>query len=130
MTLRHEPPPPPLHELETEVMEEVWRRQTATVREVLEALNEGSKQRAYTTVMTVMAKLDRKGLLTREREGKTDVYTAVMSRDSYRDARAHAEVEALVDQFGDLALAHFSERVDGLDPERLRKLRRVADSDS
>jgi predicted transcriptional regulator len=31
--------PPPLHELEEEVMEEIWRRQEVSVREVMEALN-------------------------------------------------------------------------------------------
>jgi predicted transcriptional regulator len=107
-------------------MEEMWRRETATVRQVLGALNSGRKQRAYTTVMTIMRRLDRKGLLTRKRTGKTDIYTIVMSRDEYREARAEAEVEALVDEFGDLALVHFSEQMDRLDPKRLRALRRMA----
>ncbi len=44
-------------------MEEMWNRGSATVREVLDALNRGPKQRAYTTIMTIMARLDRKGLL-------------------------------------------------------------------
>lgn len=118
--------PPPLHELETEVMEEMWRRGTATVREVLGSLNRGRKQRAYTTVMTIMQRLFRKGLLTRERRGRTDVYATVMSRDEYREARAQAEVEAVVSEFGDLALVHFSEQMAALDPKRLRALRRMA----
>jgi predicted transcriptional regulator len=118
--------PPPLHELETEVMEEMWRRETGTVREVLEQLNRGPKKRAYTTIMTIMARLYRKGLLTRQRKGKTDVYKAAMGRDAYREARAEAEVAALVDEFGDLALVHFSEHMAGLDGKRLRELRRLA----
>jgi len=126
MPRRQKKGPPRLHELEAEVMEEMWRRETATVREVLDTLNSGRKQRAYTTVMTIMARLYRKGLLTRKRRGKTDVYKIVTSRDEYREARAQAEVEALVDEFGDLALAHFSEQMDRLDPERLRALRRTA----
>ena len=120
--------PPPLHRLEEEVMEEMWDRGTATVREVLEALNRGPKQRAYTTIMTIMARLARKGLLTRERKGKTDVYAIVLSRDAYRDARAEAEVKAVVEEYGELALVHFSERVAELDPKRLRALRRLAKS--
>jgi predicted transcriptional regulator len=118
--------PPPLHELESEVMEEMWRRETGTVREVMEQLNRGRKKRAYTTIMTIMARLYRKGLLTRRRNGKTDVYTAAMTRDAYREARAEAEVAALVDEFGELALVHFSEHMAGLDPKRLRELRRLA----
>jgi predicted transcriptional regulator len=119
-------PPPPLHELEAEVMEEMWRRGTATVREVLEALNHGSKQRAYTTVMTIMRRLDRKRLLMRERRGKADVYTVAVGRDDFLDARAEAEVAGLVDEFGDVALAHFARQMASLDPERARRLRRLA----
>jgi predicted transcriptional regulator len=122
-------PPPPLHELEELVMEEVWRQREATVRDVLTELNRGPRQRAYTTVMTIMARLDAKGLLSRERRGKTDVYRPVMSREEYADLRAEAEVEALIAEFGDVALAHFAEQVDKLDAKRLRELRRLARSD-
>src|SRR3954454_10059932 len=88
-------PPPPLYELESEIMEEVWRRQAAadgelevSVREVLEALNGGPKKRGYTTVMTVMIRLDAKGLLKRRRRGKTDIYRVAVSRERYARERA------------------------------------------
>ncbi len=110
-------------------MEEVWRKGESTVREVLTALNDGEKARAYTTVMTIMARLDTKGLLTRKRRGKTDVYTPVMSRDQYLAARAEGEVRALVGEFGDLALAQFAEQVEKLDAKRLDALRKLADRD-
>lgn len=118
--------PPPLHELETEVMHEVWRRGSATVREVLEQLNRGPKLRAYTTVMTIMTRLARKGMLKRVRAGKMDVYSPVLSREEYAHARAGAEVEALVAEFGDVALSHFARQVEQLDPERLAQLRGLA----
>ena len=119
--------PPPLHALEAEIMEEVWGRERATVREILEALNSGARQRAYTTVMTIMARLHRKGLLRRKREGKTHVYWPALDRADYLNARAKAGVETLVDEFGDVALAHFARQVGPLDPERLEQLRRLAD---
>ena len=119
--------PPALHELESEVMEEVWRRGETTVREVREALNaRSSKTRAYTTVMTIMARLDDKGLLTRRRQGKSDVYRPVLSRDEYLEARTRAEVGALVEQYGELALVHFARQVQSLDPKRREQLRRLA----
>ena len=117
--------PPALHELESEVMEEMWRQPEATVRDVLEALNRGPKQRAYTTIMTIMCRLWDKGLLTRERRGRTDVYRAILSREAYLQERAQAEVDAVVEEFGDLALSHFARQVNGLDPERLRRLREL-----
>jgi predicted transcriptional regulator len=124
--MRNNSVPPPLHELESEVMDEVWNRGRATVRDVLEELNLGPKQRAYTTVMTIMTRLARKGLLTRVRDGKTDVYSPVMSRTEYADARASAEVDALVEEFGEVALVHFARQVCALDPARRDQLRALA----
>lgn len=107
-------------------MEEMWCREDATVREVLESLNRGRKQRAYTTVMTIMRRLDDKGLLSRRRRGKSDIYRVEIGRDEYMEARAKAEVAGLVDEFGDLALAHFARQMARLDPQRARRLRRLA----
>jgi predicted transcriptional regulator len=120
-------PPPPLHELESEVMEEMWRRQDATVRAVMEACNAvAEKPRAYTTYMTIMSRLDSKGLLERRREGKTDYYRPAHTREQYAELRARAEVDALVDQFGDVALSHFARQMADLDPERREALERLA----
>jgi len=121
--------PPPLHELEAEVMEGVWSsgRDEVTVREMMEALNKRTKSpRAYTTYMTIMRRLDSKGLLTRRREGKTDIYRPVYSREEYADRRAHAGVSELVEQYGDVALGHFARQVADLDPQRRRQLQRLA----
>jgi predicted transcriptional regulator len=119
---------PPLHELEAEVMEEVWRQGSVTVRDVLHALNERSeKQRAYTTIMTILARLERKGVLERQKQGKGFIYTPRATRDEYLELRAQAEVEALVGEFGDVALVHFAREVAKLDATRRKKLRLLAD---
>lgn len=102
----------------------MWARHSASVREVMEALNSvASRPRAYTTYMTVMTRLKGKGLLGRRREGKTDIYTPVLTRERYLELRAQIEVHALVERFGDIALAHFAHHVDELDPAHLRELR-------
>lgn len=45
----------PLHELETKVMAQIWDRETATVRDVLTAVNASAdRQLAYTTILTIM----------------------------------------------------------------------------
>jgi predicted transcriptional regulator len=119
--------PPPLGDLEAEVMEQVWRQGEATVRGVRDAINAtADKERAYTTVMTVMSNLDRKGLLMRRRDGKTYFYRAPLSRQDYFDARARAEAGALVGRYGDAAYMAFSREMDRLDPEQRRQLRRLA----
>ena len=124
---RRKKAPPALHDLEAEVMEEVWRQEEASVRSVMEACNRGRSQaRAYTTYLTIMVRLDRKGLLQRRREGKTDFYRPRLSKADYQAARAEAEVDALVDQYGDVALSHFARQMEQLDPERRRALQRLA----
>lgn len=122
--------PPGLHEFESEVMELVWEIGECNVRAILEELNERSdKKRKYTTVMTTMARLDRKGLLERRREGKTDIYKPTMTREQYLEARAAAEVGALVENYGEAALMHFARQVDQLDPGRREQLRRLMNGD-
>ncbi|HTA12612.1 MAG TPA: BlaI/MecI/CopY family transcriptional regulator [Solirubrobacteraceae bacterium] len=119
--------PPPLHELETEVMEELWVQGQAPVRAIMEALNARARnERAYTTYMTIMARLYKKGVLDRRREGKTDIYIPKLSRDEFIASRAQADVEELVAQYGDVALSHFARQVASLDPARRRALERLA----
>ena len=119
--------PPELHELEEEVMEEIWRHEEISVRGVTEALNEQAERpRAYTTYMTIMGRLDRKGLLARRREGKTDIYRPVYTRDDYADLRAGAEIDSIVDQFGEVALAHIARQMAQLDASHRRALERLA----
>ena len=119
--------PPSLHELESEVMEELWKSGEAPVRAVMEALNRRTaNDRAYTTYMTIMARLHKKGLLVRRRVGKTDYYAPAYARDEYIGLRARAEVDGLVSQYGDAALNHFARQMATLDPARRRALQRLA----
>jgi predicted transcriptional regulator len=119
--------PPRLHELESEVMTEMWAVSEAPVRAVMDAINaRADKERKYTTIMTIMARLHRKGLLVRRREGKTDIYTAALTREQYREARAREEVGALVSEYGDVALVHFAKQMAELDAKRREQLRRLA----
>jgi predicted transcriptional regulator len=108
-------------------MEEIWRHDEISVREVTESLNaQADKPRAYTTYMTIMGRLDRKGLLTRRREGKTDFYRPVYTRAGYADLRAGAEIDSIVDQFGEVALAHIARQMAQLDSKHRRALERLA----
>jgi len=123
--------PPGLHEFESELMELLWELGEGNVRAALEELNRRSnKERKYTTVMTTMARLDKKGLLVRRREGKTDFYKPAMTREEYLEARAPAEVGALVDNYGEAALVHFARQMDQLDPKRREQLLRLAQRDA
>jgi predicted transcriptional regulator len=124
------PHPPPLHPLEREVMEQLWAQQPATGREVYAAINAAAtRDRAYTTVMTVLGRLVDKGFVERERVGRTDVYRPAVLRDTWVRARAEAEVAGLLQAYGDVALAQFARQVEGLDDERRAQLRRIVDGE-
>lgn len=62
-----------LTEQELEIMKVVWKKKTATVREVYEALRQ-RKAVAYTTVSTMMNILETKGHLVKQPQGRAFVY--------------------------------------------------------
>jgi predicted transcriptional regulator len=107
--------------LEARVMEVIWARGKASVREVADALGRETEL-AYTTVMTVMSRLAEKRLLTRSTAGRAYIYTPGVSRETYETLRARAEVHGLLEQFGEIAVAQFAEELQNVDPERARRL--------
>ncbi|MDQ3104672.1 MAG: BlaI/MecI/CopY family transcriptional regulator [Actinomycetota bacterium] len=75
-----------LGQLEAVVMHRLWSYgRPVAVREVLEDLRE-DRTIAYTTVMTVMDNLRRKGFLTRELVGRAYRYVPVQSREEHNAA--------------------------------------------
>jgi predicted transcriptional regulator len=76
-------------------MEVMWSLgREASVRDVLVEL---SSRPAYTTVMTTMERLHRKGLLGRRREGRAFIYAAAFSRDGLAGRRALGFIRQLLD---------------------------------
>lgn len=59
--------------LECKILQEVWSRKSLTVRELL---SDGNIQLAYTTLMTTLDRLFKKGLLNRSEEGRAFRYSA------------------------------------------------------
>ncbi len=109
-------------DLEAVLMHRVWDHAgPVTVRDLVDELR-GERPIAYTTVMSTMDNLHRKGWLDRERDGKAYRYTAVASREEY-SARLMREALA---QAGDteMVLSHFVAQMDG---EQSQVLRTVLD---
>jgi predicted transcriptional regulator len=71
-----------LGELERAVMETLWSAtEPLTARDVQDAL--AGRDLATTTVLTVLGRLERKGLVSREREGRAHKYRSVASREDH-----------------------------------------------
>jgi predicted transcriptional regulator len=103
-------------------MDRVWRvGRPVLVRDILEDLQQ-DRTIAYTTVMTVMDALHRKGWLRREQKGRAYVYEAVASREAY-SARLMRDAWGVSGNHA-IAFVHFLEQ---LSPEEARAVRSALD---
>jgi predicted transcriptional regulator len=77
------PPSPTLTDSEREILEVLWDRGEASVREVTDTLSR-HRSVAYTTVLTMLNVLARKALVTHRQEGRAFVYRAAITREQAR----------------------------------------------
>lgn len=109
-------------DLEAAVMDVVWHRTTAvTVRDVLEELVR-DRPLAYTTVMTVMDNLHRKGMLRRTKDGRAWLYEATASRGEYTAQVMHDVLQSTDDRTA--AMTHFVAAMTDEESQTLRGLLR------
>src|SRR6202051_1490623 len=93
-------------ELEAVSLGRLWERgRPVLVREVVDALHD-DRAPAYTTVMTVMENLHRKGWLRRERDGRAWRYEPTGSRSGYTAALMNDALATTADRR--TALTHFA----------------------
>lgn len=109
-----------LGELQTEVMEILWREAKLTVNEV-ESRLQRQREIAHTTVLTTLDRMHRSGYLTREKEGKAFVYTPRYTKDEFERGMAQEVIGALLNQFHEPALSAFVDLI-GDNTERLDRL--------
>jgi len=76
---------PSLGHLEAGVMEVLWTHGESSVRDVVDRLE---RPLAYTTIMTTLDRLFKKGLLARRREARAFIYSAQLSREEWERGRA------------------------------------------
>jgi predicted transcriptional regulator len=116
--------------LEREVMAICWQRDEICVRDVCALL---TAPVAYTTVMTTMDRLFKKGLLSRRKAGRAFVYSPTATHDEIRGAVASELVNSLLSRDGSEPLPILSSLVDAVserdrglldDLERLVKAKR------
>jgi predicted transcriptional regulator len=111
-----------LGKLEREVVEEVWRRGETNVREIQLAFGE---RVAYTTVMTTLDRLYKKGLLDRRKEGRAFQYTPRVSRVEFERGMARDMIDGLLGHGAEPVLACIVEAVSEHDRDLLDELDRL-----
>jgi predicted transcriptional regulator len=101
----------PLGELETLVMGVAWSNTALTVRQVCERLEDG---RAYTTIMTTMDRLHRKGVLQRSKEGNAWSYQPALSQEDFEHALADQLAAEIVQVHAASASPEMLDRLEAL----------------
>lgn len=115
--------PSPLGHLESCVMDVVWSRGESNVRDVAEKLD---RPLAYTTVMTTLDRLYKKGLLERRKSDRAFFYSPRLSRADWERQRAGELVAGFLagpKQSGELLISCFLDNV-GHDAALLDELER------
>jgi BlaI family penicillinase repressor len=112
-----------LGRLELQIMKVVWDRGKATVRDVKNALSRGRKP-AYSTVLTMMRKLEAKGYLAHEVRDRTYVYRATISRRAVRRSVLGDVLDRLFEGSPSLLLNSLVEQ-DRVGQKELREIRKL-----
>ena len=114
-----------LGQLQRQVMEALWRLDEGTVHDVRASLS-SEKDHAYTTVLTVLQKLEKSGWITHRRAGRTYIWSAVHSREREGQSSLGKVIDRLFSGSAMVAFQHLLEN-DGLDGDDLLELRRMVE---
>jgi predicted transcriptional regulator len=112
--------------LELQLLEELWLRKSATVRELLQYTD---LKLAYTTVMTTLDRLYKKRLLDRVAEGRAFRYTPRLSQQELEKAAAGETIRRLLSSSpaAALPLSYLVEAVSEHDIRLLDELQHLVD---
>jgi predicted transcriptional regulator len=110
-----------LGSLESALMKRVWEVGESSVRDLH---SEFSSRLAYTTVMTTLDRLYKKGWLKRRKEGKAYLYAPAFSEQAYRERIAQQLIGIALEDNQDshAVLSHFVDAVSESDQELLHRL--------
>jgi predicted transcriptional regulator len=111
--------------LERQVLRAVWGRGTATVHEVRE---DGKIWQTYTTIMTTMDRLFKKGLLDRSTDGRAFRYSARYGPKELQSMTAGSSIKQILgSEFALLHLSYFVEAVGAHDARLLDQLQALVE---
>jgi predicted transcriptional regulator len=117
---------PQLGPFEQQLLRELWSRGSATVREMVD---DTSIHQAYTTVMTTMDRLFKKGILDRVAEGRAFRYSPRLSSEELQRGRALDGIRQLLgsNDTSALPLSYLVEALSAHDAQLLDELQLLID---
>ncbi|NIP27883.1 MAG: BlaI/MecI/CopY family transcriptional regulator [Phycisphaerae bacterium] len=112
-----------LGRLEMQIMNVVWDKGQATVHDVKDVISRGRKP-AYSTILTMMRKLEAKGYLSHDVDERTYVYRATISRQTVRQGVIGDLLDRLFEGSPLLLLNSLVEQ-NRISEEELREIRKL-----
>lgn len=103
--------------LEGNVMDIVWDLKKCPIKEIKARLD-GTKKLAYTTVATIVQRLEKKGVLSRAKQGCEICYCPKITKEEYSKGITSSFFKKLHDSFGNIALVSFAESLGTLPKEK------------
>lgn len=110
--------------LEQQLLESLWQRGSATVREIIE---DSGLKLAYTTVMTTLDRLYKKNLLDRVPEGRAFRYSPRHTPEELQRAAAGDLIRQFLGSGSSLPLSYLVEAVSQHDVELLDELQQLVE---
>lgn len=110
-----------IHDREMDLMDVLWERGSATAAEVRDLLEDDL---AYNTVLTILRRLEQKGYVGHEEEGRAHRYFPLVERDQARESAVRRLLDKVFDGSAELMLTHLVTE-SKLDDEQIRRLRHL-----
>lgn len=118
-----------LGELESRVMEYVWKNNTSTVREVCDYICKKYKCMSFNTVMTIMNRLVEKGILKKHRSDKVYIYEAVVTKNDFTNHIVSDMLSSVIKDSELFASANFNSISKHMSPAVKKKLKAFLEDD-
>lgn len=103
--------------LEENVMDIVWNLKKCPIREIKKRLDV-TKKLAYTTVATIVQRLEKKGAICRLKQDCEICYCPKITKEEYSKGITRSFFKKLNDSFGNIALVSFAESLGTLPKEK------------
>lgn len=110
-----------IHDREMDLMDVLWERGSATAAEVRDLLEDDL---AYNTVLTILRRLEQKGYVGHEEEGRAHRYFPLIEREKARGSAVRQLLDKAFDGSAELMLTHLVTE-SKLDDEQIRRLRHL-----
>ena len=104
----------------------VWESKERSVRDVLQELNK-KRQIAYSTVATILRRLETKNLVTKNSTSMTFFYHPTISKEKYSKGIASTFIKNFISSFGSSGMSSFVESLEELPKEKREHLLKMLD---